>query len=408
MNPELLYILKVNLALGIFYAFYWFLLRKETFYQWVRYYFLAALPLSFLFPLIDFSGFFSPVQVQTIRQITPQFPINVSGAEQGTTIQEIILLIIIAGAGILFIRMGIQLISLRKIHQKTSCKEEIFNVCKIRKMNTVTNPFSFFQTIYINPTLHKDDEMKAILDHEQIHVSQWHSIDIMLFETVCALCWYNPLVWLLKQSVRQNIEFYTDKQILESGYDRRHYQQELLKVSQIPAYLEIANNFNFNHLKKRITMMNKKNSNRIQLMKFALIVPLFAGMSVLANNNVSLINQDSSKTVKIEVKDVKQISVNETTHDFKTIKEKDGKVTAIFTITNNNDKPIVISNVKPSCGCTTPEWTKEPIAPGKQGHVKATFDPSGRPGPFDKTITVETSGEPSSIVLRIKGTVDVN
>jgi beta-lactamase regulating signal transducer with metallopeptidase domain len=396
----------VNIALGVFYIFYWLLLQKDTFYLWKRYYFLAALFLSLLFPLVDFSGFFSPVQVQTIQQITPLFPINVSGANKGFSMQDGILLAIIIGSIVLLVRMGIQLISLWKIHSK-STPDENFNDCKIRKMYTITNPFSFFRTIYINPALN-DEDLKAILNHEQIHVSQWHSIDIMLFETICALCWYNPLVWLLRHAMRQNIEFYTDKQILEAGYDRRQYQQELLKVSQIPTYLKIANNFNFNHLKKRITMMNKKKSNRMQLLKFALVVPLFAGMTVLANNNVSLINQDTKLTVEVKNSNAGKFAVDKSTHDFKTIKEKDGKVTAIFTFTNNTDKPVVITNVKPSCGCTTPEWTKEPIAPEKQGHVKATYDPAGRPGPFDKTITVETSGDPSSIELRIKGSVDIN
>ena len=406
MNPELLYILKVNIAFGVFFLFYWLLLRKNTFYQWKRYYFLAALPLSFLFPLIDFSGFFTPVQVQTIQQITPHFPINVSGGvEKGFSIQDGMLFAILIGSAILFIRLVIQLISLRKVHNESNLEKDYRNY-NIRKMNTVTNPFSFFQTIYINPGLHDSDDMKAILNHEQIHVSQWHSIDIILLELVCAFCWYNPLAWLLRQAVRQNIEFYTDKQILEIGYNKRQYQQELLKVSQIPNYLEIATNFNFNHLKKRIIMMNKKNSNKMQLLKFAFIIPLFAGMTVLANNNVSLSNQDGKKvTVEKAAPVEKKVVVNETVHDFGTIQEKDGKATAVFTFTNNTDKPIVISNVKPSCGCTTPEWTKEPIAPGKQGQVKAIYDATGRPGPFDKSIAVETTGDPTSFSLRIKGNV---
>jgi len=444
MNPELLYILKVNIAIGVFFLFYWLLLRKNTFYQWKRYYFLAALPLSFLFPLIDFSGFFTPVQVQTIQQITPHFPINMSGGvEKGFSIQDGMLFAILIGSAILFIRLTIQLISLRKVHNESNLEKDYRNY-NIRKMNTVTNPFSFFQTIYINPKLHDSDDMKAILNHEQIHVSQWHSIDIILLELVCAFCWYNPLAWLLRQAVRQNIEFYTDKQILEIGYNKRQYQQELLKVSQIPNFLEIATNFNFNHLKKRIIMMNKKNSNKMQLLKFAFIVPLFAGMAVFANSNVSLTNlassnvsmtnqelettvdtpiaettvvadnnatpsrQDAKKvTVEKAAPVEKKVVVNETVHDFGTIQEKDGKATAVFTFTNNTDKPIVISNVKPSCGCTTPEWTKEPIAPSKQGQVKAIYDAAGRPGPFDKSIAVETTGDPTSFSLRIKGTVVV-
>ncbi len=409
MNPELLYFIKVNAALIVFYLFYWLFLRRDTFYNWKRWYFLAAPLLSFIFPLIDFSFIFLAAPVQTIRDMTFHFPVYVSGAAQGYSIQDAILFLAGGGAVALLARLCIQLASLRKIHCE-SAPAGIFQNCRVRNMNVTANPFSFFRTIYINPVLHNAGDLKTILSHEQIHASQWHSIDILLFETVYALCWYNPFVWLLRQSVRQNIEFYVDKQILEAGYDRRQYQQELLKVSQIPAYGGIANNFNINHLKKRITMMNKKNSNRMQLLKFALVIPVFAGMTVIANDHLSLIPQDKQvvSISVVDVQDSEKIVLNEKVHDFQTIKEKDGPTSTVFQITNNTGKPLVITNVKSSCGCTTPEWTKEPIAPGKTGHVKATYNPSGRSGPFDKIIVVSTNSDPATIELRIKGTVEAN
>ena len=91
-------------------------------------------------------------------------------------------------------------------------------------------------------------------------------------------------------------------------------------------------------------------------------------------------------------------------HDFGTIKESDGKVSAVFTFTNRSDSPLVISKVVASCGCTTPEWTREPVAPGEQGYIKAIYDPTNRIYSFNKSLTVYSTGIPSKIVLSIQGT----
>lgn len=99
------------------------------------------------------------------------------------------------------------------------------------------------------------------------------------------------------------------------------------------------------------------------------------------------------------------ISAEQTSYDFGTIKEADGKVSHTFQIKNQGDNPLVITRVIASCGCTTPEWTKEPIAPGKTGDIKVTYDPAGRPGPFTKTISVYSNGKTGSFVLTIRGEV---
>lgn len=99
------------------------------------------------------------------------------------------------------------------------------------------------------------------------------------------------------------------------------------------------------------------------------------------------------------------IAAEETSHDFGEINEADGKVSHTFVISNQGDKPLVITRVIASCGCTTPEWTKEPIAPGKTGDIKVTYNPSGRPGPFSKTISVYSNGKTGSYILTIRGDV---
>jgi hypothetical protein len=101
----------------------------------------------------------------------------------------------------------------------------------------------------------------------------------------------------------------------------------------------------------------------------------------------------------------KPVRFTEETFDFGTIGEEDGPVTHTFAFVNTSDKPVMILAVKPSCGCTTPEWSKEPVLPGKTGMVKAQFDPKGRPGFFHKSLTVTTDFEGQPITLYIKGQV---
>lgn len=93
-------------------------------------------------------------------------------------------------------------------------------------------------------------------------------------------------------------------------------------------------------------------------------------------------------------------------HDFGAIKEINGAVSYNFEFENTGTAPILIKNVESSCGCTSPQWTKQPVLPGKKGFVKATFDPKDRPGYFDKTITVYSNAKPAVIELKIKGTVE--
>lgn len=94
-----------------------------------------------------------------------------------------------------------------------------------------------------------------------------------------------------------------------------------------------------------------------------------------------------------------------TNHDFGTVVE--GNVAAHeFEFTNTGNAPIVISNVKASCGCTTPYWTKDPVMPGEKGKIKAAYNSKGRPGAFNKSITITSNASEPTKRLMIKGTVE--
>lgn len=92
-------------------------------------------------------------------------------------------------------------------------------------------------------------------------------------------------------------------------------------------------------------------------------------------------------------------------HDFGSIKESNGVVSYSFNFTNSGKAPLILKNVEASCGCTTPEWTRQPVLPGKQGVIKVTFNPEQRPGAFTKTISVTSNAETPSVTLAIRGVV---
>lgn len=122
-------------------------------------------------------------------------------------------------------------------------------------------------------------------------------------------------------------------------------------------------------------------------------------------NKVGLIGLLVGVTIPLLAQMAKPVRFTEETFDFGTIVEEDGPVTHTFSFTNTSDRPVTILSVKPSCGCTTPEWSKELILPGKSGIVKAQYDPKGRPGYFHKSLTVTTDYDGQPITLYIKGQV---
>ena len=98
------------------------------------------------------------------------------------------------------------------------------------------------------------------------------------------------------------------------------------------------------------------------------------------------------------------ISFDEREHNFGDIEEKGGKVSHKFTFTNNGKNPLKILSVKPSCGCTTPDWTKDEIKPGNQGYIIAEYNPKGRPGVFRKSLSIVTNDNQRALIF-IKGKV---
>lgn len=99
------------------------------------------------------------------------------------------------------------------------------------------------------------------------------------------------------------------------------------------------------------------------------------------------------------------ITFTKTEHDFGKINEADGRVSTVFEFKNEGMSPLILSNVRASCGCTTPTWTKEPVEPGQTGSITVTYNPNGRPGRFQKTVTITSNATEPTKRVYIKGEV---
>ncbi|MBO5611564.1 MAG: DUF1573 domain-containing protein [Prevotella sp.] len=99
-----------------------------------------------------------------------------------------------------------------------------------------------------------------------------------------------------------------------------------------------------------------------------------------------------------------EIKFDKTSHNFGSFSEKNAVQECVFTFTNVGDKPLVINQAVASCGCTVPSYTKQPIAPGKKGEIKVTYNGAGKfPGHFKKTITIRTNGTVEMTRLYVEG-----
>ncbi len=100
-----------------------------------------------------------------------------------------------------------------------------------------------------------------------------------------------------------------------------------------------------------------------------------------------------------------KMSFTEKEHDFGMIKESDGPVTYEFEFKNTGNSPLIIMSASGNCGCTRPEFPKEPIKPGEKGKIKVTYNPAGRPGEFNRKVKIRTNETRRRPILKIKGVV---
>ena len=143
----------------------------------------------------------------------------------------------------------------------------------------LANPFSFFNYLVADPTQHTPDEFRKIVTHEKYHITQFHSIDILLLRTVSCLLWINPLLPLVRRYLKLNLEYIADDQVLQTGIDKEAYQLTILQTCLKTQTFLLSNQFFSPKIKHRILMMNTEKTNKVNLLKYTLIFPFILASS---------------------------------------------------------------------------------------------------------------------------------
>jgi len=283
MAPILLYSLQANAVLVLFAAAYYGLLRRLTFFGLNRAYLLLALLFAASYPALPVPALLPAGPLAALPGPLAAGPgLASAGTASGPSFGwlALVLGVYAAGTGLLLLRLLNQLLSLAGVQRRA--RPEVVLGQPGRVLAGTSGPFSFGQHIYLSDTTLADvANLPAILHHEQAHVRQWHTLDILLTQVALALAWANPAAWLLRRAVLDNLEYLADREALHAGLDRRAYQYSLLhqQPGWVPAPA-LAFHFSFLTLKNRIAMLNQPASATRQLGRYLLAAPLIVALAL--------------------------------------------------------------------------------------------------------------------------------
>lgn len=320
----LAYFLKVNLALAILYICYRLLFRDDTFFRLRRGVLLSVYLIAFLYPLLDISiwlssresmteivNYYSTILPQKTAAITDDTSLLAKSNRQ-MMIESALLLVYLTGVCLLFFRCIVELVMV--VRRRFRSPEREISGTTIHILPAGEEPYSFFGWIFVSPDSHTPQALEEILVHENTHVRQFHSADVVLAELVCILYWINPFVWLLKKEISSNHEYLADEQVMLAGYNKKEYQYHLIGLEHPDmAIAKLYNNFSVLPLKKRITMLNKKRTGRVGKVKYLTLLPLAAGLLLLNNIDAMARIMNRQATVPAPAQQTEVVSAPETT-----------------------------------------------------------------------------------------------
>jgi len=300
MNNLFEYMLKVSACYAAAYIFYWLVLSRLTNYKSNRFYLLFTSLFAFIIPLVKLDLFIAPQTISNSSFINHIPALNITGTEyipveSSMSFSTILLSVFITGSIICLAHFVIQLLSFKKVTANAKLISTVFGI-NLYHLDMDIMPFSFGNAVYVNQAKHSATELDDIIKHESVHVHQQHTTDVILAEIICMLNWYNPFVWLMKNAIKQNLEYLADDAVLKYGADKKSYQYLLLKVTGYSP-LQIVSSLKISSLKQRIFMMNKTRTSKKHLLKLLFVLPVVAFM-MLAFRNTNTTASNAATSMK--------------------------------------------------------------------------------------------------------------
>ena len=369
------FILQVVLFQVLFLAVYDFFLQKETFFKWNRLYLLVTPVLAFVIPFLKFESLQKSVPIQYVEQLPTVFlnpqAVILQTVEMESSINyfEIGFYVGIVLFLILFLIKLFKIIQL--IVSNEVVKSENF---KLVLLNKKESAFSFFNYIFIKRDFVEQKEL-SIIQHEMVHCKQLHTLDLLLFEFLKIVMWFNPLIYVYQNRITLLHEYISDAEVVKQT-DKHNYFNTILSQTFNVENISFINQF-FKHslIKKRIAMITKNKSQKIKQLKYLLMIPLIGGMLVLSSfedkkefniQALPIIDGVISSNEIVENEIIEKVIVEESS---KLLKKND-------TLIETLDVPFSeIENVPVFPGCTgTEEELKKCLQDGITNHVNKNFN----------------------------------
>jgi beta-lactamase regulating signal transducer with metallopeptidase domain len=316
-------------------------LRKETFFKANRLYLILGLISSFIFPLITFTKtvwvesqpvFFSESIGTNSISIE-----NASPIEKTFNWNEILFSAYLLISILVLMKILVEVVSFFKSIQNQDRKNE--EKYTLINSSEHENPFSFFNFIVINPQKFSEEELSHILIHESIHVKQKHSLDVLFSRIICAILWINPVIWLYRKAIIQNLEYIADHETFLTINNKHAYQKTLLKVVISNNQSAITNQFFQSLIKKRIVMLNTNQSHKKKSWKYAVILPFLIAFTLLFQ--IETVAQ--AKETKVEET---TYAVSSSYSSILTKNTSDQEIKELEKAFSDEKQKLIISNVK--------------------------------------------------------------
>lgn len=293
------YLLESAFCLACFYVFYWLALRRETFFQWNRAYLLLAPLLSFGIPALRVElerqaetpadNFITQDAVAVIAE-AQSAPLALQNqlerpaflpASWSLTVGDALLGVYGLGVAVLALLLAIRMARLfRLIRRCRRERRDDFILASTPTDGSVRLPTASFFSFVFWTKGDTTERGNLILEHELVHVRQRHSLDVLLMELLVIWQWFNPLIWFYRRSLQAVHEFIADDFVARQSRRRHEYALLLAQHYRAPGGTPLLNTFH-TQIKKRLLMLAKRPSHRIRRGKFALALPLTAGLALL-------------------------------------------------------------------------------------------------------------------------------
>jgi len=314
MLSFLIYDMKVAVALLVFYLFYRFLLRKETFHRFNRVVLVGTAVMAFMLPLCIIT-IHKPMEVVPVVPEPVAVAMDLPAQELAPMVETAapwwpIALIGLFWVGVAFIlaRVIISILSIfRIIRQGELVREE--DGCRIIVTERDIDPFSWMKYIVLSRKDWEGDHA-PILIHEKAHIGYGHSVELLLVDVLSAFQWFNPAIWMLRADLQELHEYEADDAVLRTGTNLKEYQYLLIKKAVSKSGYSVANSFNHSILKNRITMMSKSKSPLARGLRVLYLLPLVClGIGLQARTVYVPMDKDSEKNVTIEQEEATVLNV---------------------------------------------------------------------------------------------------